>query len=82
MRIRPALLAALVALPLAATAGTATLDLEPASIAAGPEHTLLDGSTPSAPPACAIVETDEATGETTVGCCWVFHMGRWWCVPC
>ena len=82
MRQRLALLAALAALPLAATAGTMDIDLEPASIAPGPAGAWVEGSPDAEPPICNRIETDEATGETTVGCCWVFYNGKYWCVPC
>ena len=80
MRIRLALLAAFVALPFAASAGIATSNLEPATIGAG--QTLVGADMTAEPPVCNRIETDEATGEATVGCCLVFYMGRYWCVPC
>jgi hypothetical protein len=52
----------------------------------------------SAPPACkkesaGLSTTDEATGgmpdteaaaagAQTTACCWVFYLGRWWCMQC
>ena len=85
MRIRSAVLGAIAALPFAASAGVSTWDFDPAVYGAGAEAFLPEAAVPpSEPPVCNRAELpgDEATGEVATGCCWAFHMGRWWCVPC
>lgn len=85
MRIRSAVLGGIVALPFAASAGVSTWEFDPAAFGAAPDQAAPDSVQPPAePPVCnrAELPADAATGDFAAGCCWVFHYGRYWCVPC
>ena len=33
-------------------------------------------------PEGAILVDTQAASSGDYKCCWVYHMGQWWCVPC
>ncbi len=35
-----------------------------------------------APAALPAAEMAVMDGQESYDCCWIFMMGRWWCVPC